>query len=98
MLKMPEINQAWLALVGALLGGSGLKVIEHWLNRSKSKDNTATDFRNELRSDIKELRLELAKTEEELDKWRVKYYALMDEFIKYKLGQKREEEARNQNS
>jgi hypothetical protein len=40
-----------------------------------------------LRSDIKELRLELAKTEEELDRWRVKYYALMDEFIKYKMGQ-----------
>jgi hypothetical protein len=84
---MPEINQAWLALVGALLGGSGLKVIEHWLNRSKTKDDSATDFRNELRSDIKELRLELAKTEEELDRWRVKYYALMDEFIKYKMGQ-----------
>ena len=81
---MPEINQAWLALIGALLGGSGLKVIEHWLNRTKTKDDTATDFRNELRSDIKELRIELAKTEEELDKWRVKYYALMDEFIKYK--------------
>lgn len=83
---MPEINQAWLALIGALLGGSGLKVIEHWLNRSKSKDNTATDFRNELRTDIKDLRAELAKTEAELDQWRVKYYALMDEFIKFKLG------------
>lgn len=85
---MPEINQAWLALIGALLGGSGLKVIEHWLNRSKSKDSTATDFRNELRTDIKDLRAELSKAEDELDKWRVKYYALMDEFIKYKLGQK----------
>jgi hypothetical protein len=81
---MPEINQAWIALIGALLGGSGLKVIEHWLNRSKTKDDSATNFRNELRSDIKELRLELAKTEEELDNWRVKYYALMEEFIKYK--------------
>lgn len=85
-MKMPDINQGWLAIIGALLGGSGLKVIEHWLNRSKTKDDSATDFRNELRTDIKDLRLELSKTEEELDKWRVKYYALMDEFIKYKLG------------
>jgi uncharacterized damage-inducible protein DinB len=84
---MPEINQAWLALIGALLGGSGLKVIEHWLSRSKVKDDTATDFRNELRTDIKELREELRKAEEEIDKWRVKYYALMDEFIKFKLGE-----------
>jgi hypothetical protein len=87
MAAMPEINQAWLALIGALLGGSGLKVIEHWLNRSKTKDDSATDFRNELRTDIKDLRAELARTEEELDKWRVKYYALMDEFIKFKAGQ-----------
>jgi lysophospholipase L1-like esterase len=84
---MPDINQAWLALIGALLGGSGLKVIEHWLNRSKTKDDTATDFRNELRTDIKDLREELRKAEEELDKWRVKYYALMDEFIKYKMNE-----------
>lgn len=90
---MPEINQAWLALIGALLGGSGLKVIEHWLNRSKGKDDTATDFRNELRTDIKDLRAELARTEDELDKWRVKYYALMDEFIKYKAGQAPEKQA-----
>ena len=90
---MPGINQAWLALIGALLGGSGLKVIEYWLNKSKTNDDTATDFRNELRTDIKELRVELAKTEEELDKWRVKYYALMDEFIKYKAGQTPEKQA-----
>lgn len=88
-MKMPDINQGWLAIIGALLGGSGLKVIEYWLNRSKTKDDTATDFRNELRTDIKDLRDELRKAEEELDKWRVKYYALMDEFIKYKLGEEK---------
>lgn len=86
-MKMPEVNQAWLALIGAILGGSGLKVIEYWLNKSKTKDDTATDFRNELRTDIKDLREELRKTEEELEKWRLKYYQLMDEYIKFKLGQ-----------
>lgn len=81
---MPEISQAWLALIGALLGGSGLKFIEHWLSRPKVKDDAASAFRNELREEVKNLREELRKTEQELDEWRTKYYALMDEYSKAK--------------
>lgn len=81
---MPEINQAWLALLGALLGGSGLKFIEHWLNRSKVKEDAAAQMRTELRDEIKVLREELRTVEDELDKWRGKYYELMDEFMKAK--------------
>lgn len=82
---MPEISQAWLALIGALLGGSGLKFIEHWLSRPKVKDDAASSFRNELREEVKNLRDELRKTEQELDAWRAKYYALMDEFSRAKI-------------
>lgn len=82
---MPEISQAWLALIGALLGGSGLKFIEHYLNRPKVKDDAASAFRNELREEVKNLREELRKTEAELDAWRQKYYALLDEFSQAKL-------------
>jgi regulator of replication initiation timing len=82
---VPEISQAWLALIGALLGGSGLKFIEHYLNRPKVKDDAAQAFRNELREEVKNLREELRKTETELDNWRQKYYALLDEFSKAKI-------------
>lgn len=81
---MPDINQAWLALLGALLGGSGLKVVEYLLNRSKVRDDAALQMRTELRDEIKGLREELRKVEDELDKWRGKYYELMDEFIRAK--------------
>ena len=81
---MPEISQAWLALLGAVLGGSGLKFIEHWLNRSKVRDDAAAQMRVELRDEIKVLREELRTVEDELDKWRGKYYELMDEFMKAK--------------
>lgn len=81
---MPEISQAWLALLGALLGGSGLKVIEYWLNRSKVREDAAAQMRTELRDEIKGLREELRTVEDELDKWRGKYYELMDEFMKAK--------------
>lgn len=77
---MPEISQAWLALIGALLGGSGLKFIEHWLGRSKTKDDTATSMRTELREDLKATRLELDKAEEEVDEWRGKYYLVVEAY------------------
>src|ERR1044072_4262498 len=81
---MPDISQAWLALIGAVLGGSGLKIIEYWLNRSKVREDAATQMRTELRDEIKSLREELRTVEDELDKWRGKYYELMDEFMKAK--------------
>lgn len=82
---MPEISQAWLALIGALLGGSGLKFIEHYLSRPKVKEDAASAFRAELREEVKNLREELRKTEADLDEWRTKYYALLDEFSKAKI-------------
>lgn len=78
------VSQAWLALIGAILGGSGLKVIEHWLNKSKVQNDEATSYRKELRDEVTSLREELRKVEKELDEWRDKYYVLMDEFSKFK--------------
>lgn len=78
---MPEINQAYLALVGALMGGSGLKFVESWLNRSKIKDDAATVFRNELRDEVKNLRDELRSVEAEVEKWRAKYYETYEQLI-----------------
>lgn len=82
---MPEFNEAWLALIGALLGGSGLKFIEHWLSRSKTKDDSAAAFRKELREEVIALREELRKAEAELDDWRTKYFALLEEFSRAKI-------------
>jgi len=81
---MPEITTAWIALIGTVLGGVGLKFVEHWLSRSKVRDDTAAQLRNELRTEIQGLKQELNNVESDLDKWRGKYYELMDNFIKVK--------------
>lgn len=77
---MSESNQAWLALAGALLGGSGLKFIEHLLNRGKTKDDSATVMRAELREDLKVTREELDRVENEVDEWRGKYYLVVEAY------------------
>lgn len=83
---MPEISQAWLALIGALLGGTGLKFIEHRLNNKARKDSAAADFRRELREEVKHLRSEVHIVETEVSRWREKYYAVQEELIEMKRG------------
>lgn len=75
---MPDIPQAWLALIGAVLGGSGLKFIEHWLTRPRLRDDAATAFRNELRVEMNNLRAELKAAETDLDMWKAKYYDILE--------------------
>lgn len=77
-------HQGWIALAGALLGGSGLKIIEAWLQRPKDRRDDEAEFRNELREDVQTLRAELARVDKELDFWKDKYYALAQEFAEFK--------------
>lgn len=81
---MPNNTEAFLALGGAVFGGAGLKVIEHWLNKAKDKIDVAKDFRQELRTDLSETKKELDRVEEELDRWKDKYYALLQENLELK--------------
>lgn len=69
-----------LALVAAVFGGVGLKVIESVLNRSKVKNDLETQMRAELRGDVLILKEELDKIEAALDMWKKKYFALLMNF------------------
>lgn len=80
------ITEAWIALLGTLAGGSGLKFVEHILGRSKYRDTLASSLRTELRVDNSDLRIENTHLQEEVDRleesvdvWRDKYYALVAE-------------------
>lgn len=73
------MSDAALALIGALAGGSVLKIIEYWLNRGKSQVDQQAQYRDELRKDIDTLRKELSETQTELDSYREKYFALRAE-------------------
>lgn len=81
---MSDLGNAWLALAGATFGGAGLKIVEVWLNRGVRKDTTASDMRTELRTEVTGLRAELQRAEENSDKWRDKYYDLMDRYLQIK--------------
>jgi chromosome segregation ATPase len=75
------IDATWIALVGTVCGGVGLKVAEHWLGRNKVKIDDAAQIRDELRLEINTNREEIRSLEEGLEEWRKKYYELFEAHI-----------------
>lgn len=79
---MWPLDPAVIALIGTLCGGVGLKLLEHWLSRSKIKIDEAGKIRDELRVEVNALRQENKTLEAEVDKWRLAYYDLREKQIK----------------
>lgn len=79
-------NPGFIALMGTIFGGAGLKVIESWLGKAKERATEASTMREELRKEIDSLRVLLDKADVEekrleslIEDWRSKYYDLRDE-------------------
>lgn len=84
-MPLSDIDSAYLALIGAIFGGAGLKVVDNLLSRNKEKIDHASHIREELRIELVALREELAKSKEEehrleteVESWRTKFY---DQFV-----------------
>lgn len=75
------MDPAWIALIGTLCGGLGLKITEHWLSRGKIKVDEASAIRNELRLEVTALRAEIKQLEADVDKWREEYYKARDKLV-----------------
>jgi hypothetical protein len=81
------MSEALIALMAAVFGGAGLKAVEAIINRSKTKTDVATQIREELRSEVRDLRDVLRSITSDLDKWKSRYYRLLVAYneLKYQL-------------
>ena len=70
-----------LTFLGTVFAGAGLKWIEGWLRKAKDKDDTATNLRNELRTELTALKAEIQANEKELDDWKKKYFEVLQELL-----------------
>ena len=77
---MASLDPAWIALIGTIFGGAGLKVAEHWLGKNRIKIDDASKIRDELRIEIAAQREEIKDLETQVEKWRSDYYALRDKY------------------
>lgn len=75
------LDPAWIALIGTVFGGVGLKAAESWLGRSRVKIDDASKIRDELRLEITAQREEIKQLETDVNKWRDEYYNLRDKYV-----------------
>lgn len=75
------ISPAWVAVIGTVVGGVCLKLVERWLSNSKVKVDDAMNIRNELRTELVALREENRQLEDDVTKWREEYYDLRDKVV-----------------
>jgi hypothetical protein len=75
------IDPAWIALIGTVSGGVGLKVAEHYLSKSKVAADDASRIRDELRLQITDQRAEIVELEGKLTKAIADYYDLRDKYM-----------------
>lgn len=76
-----SLDPTWVALIGTVCGGVGLKLTEHWLGRNKVRHDDATQIRSELRQEITTQREEIKQLENDVYKWREEYYNLRDKYM-----------------
>ncbi|MDQ0793550.1 hypothetical protein [Streptomyces sp. B1I3] len=65
--------------MGTVFGGVGLKFAEHLLGKNKAKIDVATQMRDEMRIEIKELQKRVDELEETNDKWRARAWKAEEE-------------------
>src|SRR6476469_7125016 len=78
-------QDALIALAGTIFGGAGLEILRKILTKSKDREDSATNIRNEIRGELTSLKAEMATVEKELDMWRQKYYELFEKYILIKV-------------
>lgn len=88
-MQLPEVfqllssvvgNPGFVAVATAAITTVGVKLVESRNAGKKITVDEGTSLRLELRSEIDLLRKQLAQKELDVDKWRERYYELMDKY------------------
>lgn len=75
-----ELTEPLIALLAAVFGGAGLKIIESLFKRAGERADIASQLRSELRQEVLDLREVVHKIDERLESWRRQYYAVLVAF------------------
>lgn len=71
-------NDTTTAIVSALFGGAGVKILDKILSSRSDQFSETAQLRTELRDQNDRLTAELDSTKLEADSWRTKYWALVE--------------------
>lgn len=70
----------WVAVTSALLSGVLVKVVDRVYAKTERRFDDAVAIRHELREEVRALHAELKAIQEELDRWKDRYYDLASRY------------------
>lgn len=79
-----SLNQILIAVCAAALSGIGTAIINNIRDAKKEKTRQLERYQDQLKLDLKDLKIELYKLEKELSEWKDKYYEAIEQIIQVK--------------
>lgn len=76
-----DISVLLAGIIGAVLSGTGARLVDLKIQKKKEKRLDKLEKNSEFRSELQDLRSDLAKVEDELDVWKEKYYETREKFL-----------------
>lgn len=76
-----DISVLLAGIIGAVLSGTGARLVDLKIQKKKEKRLDKLEKSSEFRSELQDLRSDLAKVEDELDVWKEKYYETREKFL-----------------
>jgi hypothetical protein len=74
-----KLDPGWVALLGTIFGGVGLKVAEKWLSKGRENAEANAQQGRDYRLEIKELTDRMDVVEKREEEWREKYFKSQEE-------------------
>jgi peptidoglycan hydrolase CwlO-like protein len=74
LFDLSTIGDTQAALLSAIFGGAGVKILEKIISRRSEKYNEAEKIRAELRTELEVAKKEVEDRKTEADEWREKYW------------------------
>ena len=79
-----DYNSIILAISAAVLSGMGTGIIAYIKENKNEKTRKIERYQDQLKLDLKDLKINLYEIEKELDGWKQKYYNTLEELIMVK--------------
>ena len=76
-----DVNAILIAMIAAVLSGMGTAIIAGISDNRKEKARRREHEQDQLKLEIKDLKIELYRLEKELTEWKDKYYKAIEDLI-----------------
>lgn len=79
-----DANSIAIVIAASVLSGAGTALVASFNDSKKEKARKQERYQDQLKLDLKDLKIQLYELEKELDAWKDKYYLTLEQLISVK--------------